>query len=306
MTQPPTSSPHGPEPWAGAREQWEGPVARVRAGHRLSHAQWPDAARVAVALSFDVDQETPWLRDGDLSPGGLAHGEFGSRCGLPRILDLLDRHSIPASFFVPAVAAQLHPSDLADIGAAGHEIGAHGWIHERPDTLTPAMERDLLHRSLDLLESLTGSRPVGNRTPSFDTSPMSLHLAHEAGLSYDSSLMADDMPYEILLDDTASGLFEVPTDWTRDDAAFLVTDRFGGLRPIPDPRLVTAAWLEDFRAAHEEGGLFQLTLHPDLIGRRGSFRAFAELVAQIVASPGVWFATHAQVAALARARSTQP
>lgn len=295
----PDATPDQPA-WSWSREQWEEPVARVRAGRRLPPGHWPDDARVAVALSFDVDQETPWLRDGDLAPGGLSYGEFGSRVGLPRILDLLERHRIPASFFVPAVAAQLHPGDLASIAAAGHEVGAHGWIHERPDLLDPQTERDLLARSLDLLESRTGVRPRGSRTPSFATSARTLHVARDAGLSYDSSLMADDQPYEVLLDGQPSGLIEVPTDWSRDDATFLVTDRFGGARPVPDPRVVTAGWLEEFRAAYDDGGLFQLTLHPDLIGRRGPFRALEALVAEIAALPGVWFATHADVADVAR------
>lgn len=285
-----------PEPWAWSREQWREPVFRVRAGHRFPPGVWPNGARVAVALSFDVDHETPWLRDGEILPGGLSFGEFGSRRGLPRILDLLERHGARASFFVPAVAADLHPGDVRDIRAEGHEIGCHGWVHERPELVTVDQERELLLRSLDLLEDVTGERPVGARTPSFGTSAATLHLMRDAGLRYDSSLMADDLPYEILLDGQPSGLVEVPVDWARDDAAFLVTDRYGGLRQIPDPRLVVDSWLDDFQAASEEGGMFQLTLHPDLIGRRMAFRAFTYLVDAVAQHPSVWFATHAEIA----------
>ena len=292
------TTPGGDPPWGWARERWERPVARVRAGHRLPPGSWPGGARVAVALSFDVDHETPWLRDGALDPGGLAHGEFGSRAGLPRILDLLEKLRAPATFFVPAVAAILHPDDITAITAAGHEIGTHGWIHERPELLTAEQERDLLLRSLDLLEQMTGTRPVGCRTPSFGTSELTLHIARDAGLLYDSSLMADDQPYEVLLDGEASGLVEVPVDWLRDDAAYLVTDRWGGLRPIPDPGVLTRAWAQDFHGAVDEGGMFQLTLHPDLIGRRGPFQSFAALVHEIASTPGVWFAAHRDIAAL--------
>lgn len=306
MTDSPATTSHGDAPWAWERERWEAPVARVRAGHRLPQGRWPGGATVAVALSFDVDHETPWLRDGALDPTGLAHGEFGSRVGLPRILDLLDRHRAPATFFVPAVAAMLHPGDVTAIAAAHHEIGLHGWIHERPELLTPAEERELLLRSADVLEQMTGTRPVGCRTPSFGTSDVTLHISRDAGLLYDSSLMADDMPYQIDLDGQPSALVEVPVDWLRDDAAFLVTDRYGGLRPVPDPAAITHAWLQDFRAAVAEGGMFQLTLHPDLIGRRGPFQAFAALVEEISSTRGVWFATHRDIAALVPTGGTRP
>jgi peptidoglycan/xylan/chitin deacetylase (PgdA/CDA1 family) len=276
---------------------WEESVGRVRAGRQLLPGGWPAGAVVAVGVSFDVDHETPWLRDGDLGPSGLSYGEFGSRRGLPRILDLLDTHSIPATFFIPAVAAQLHPNDVTDIRAAGHEIGCHGWIHERPELLEPATEAALLNRSLDALEHLTGTRPTGQRTPSFGCSEVTMRIARDAGLVYDSSLMADDHPYEIVLDGKPSGLIELPVDWSRDDAAFLVTDRYGGLRPIPDPRQLTDAWYQDYLVARDEGGMFQLTLHPDLIGRRGPSRALADLIARISSDSDVWFATHAQIAA---------
>ena len=143
---------------------------------------------------------------------------------------------MPATFFVPAVSALLHPDSVAAATAAGHEIAAHGWVHERADLLTSEQEQALLTRSLDMLEQLTGRRPVGQRTPSFSCSAHTLALARNAGLLYDSSLMADDEPYELILAGDPAGLLEIPVDWARDDAAFLVMDRYGGLRPIPTRR----------------------------------------------------------------------
>jgi peptidoglycan/xylan/chitin deacetylase (PgdA/CDA1 family) len=269
-------------------------VHRVRAGRRA--AGWPGGARVAVALSFDVDHETPWLREGQLWPGVLSAGEYGSRRGLGRILDLLERHAAPATFFVPAVAASLHPRDVRAVVAAGHEIAAHGWIHERPELLPAHEEARLLARSLDLLEQLSGVRPVGQRTPSLGTSRHTLHIARDAGLRYDSSLMADDDPYELLLDGTPSGLAEIPVDWFRDDAAFLVMDRHAALRPVPDPAALGAAWTREYEQARAENGLFQLTLHPDLIGRRGPFTVLAALLDRIARDDAVWFASHRELA----------
>jgi peptidoglycan/xylan/chitin deacetylase (PgdA/CDA1 family) len=271
-------------------------VGAVRAGRGGVPPAWPGGARVAVALSFDVDHETPWLREAQVWPGLLSAGEYGSRRGLPRLLAMLERHGIPSTFFMPAVAAALHPGDLTDILAGGHEVAAHGWIHERPEVLDAAEESALLGRSLDLLEEMSGVRPVGHRTPSFGTSMSTLQVVRDAGLRYDSSLMADDEPYELLLDGRPSGLVEVPVDWFRDDAAYLVMDRSTTLRPVPDPGALGAAWLREYRAAREEGGLFQLTMHPDLIGRRGPAAVLDRLLGEIAQDDGVWFATHRDVA----------
>src|SRR5262245_25409197 len=144
---PTTSDPS----WSWPEHRWRGAVDKVRAGRSLKPAKWKDGARVCVALSFDPDHETGTLREGSTSPGRLSQGQYGSRAGIPRILALLERHRIKASFFVPAVVAQLYPEEQRDIVAAGHEIGMHGWIHERTSILPEDVERDLMRRAFDTL-----------------------------------------------------------------------------------------------------------------------------------------------------------
>ncbi len=124
-----------------------------------------------MALSFDSDHETNELRDGGGSIGRLSWGQYGTRQGVPRILSILAREGVPASFFVPAVAAMLHPDEQRRVIAEGHEIGLHGWIHELNSALPEAVERELHLRAADQLEAITGARPVGMRTPSWDFSP---------------------------------------------------------------------------------------------------------------------------------------
>src|SRR6185295_18535876 len=165
-------------------------------------------------LSFDLDNETGTLRDGLTSPGLLSQGEYGSRAGLPRVLDLADKHAIPATFFVPAVTAMLHPASVKAIVKSGrHEVGLHGWIHERNSQLDLATERDLLTRAARALEVAAGKRPVGMRTPSWDYSPYTIQIAKELGLLYDSSLMADDKPYEVVSAGQPTGIVELPVEW---------------------------------------------------------------------------------------------
>jgi peptidoglycan/xylan/chitin deacetylase (PgdA/CDA1 family) len=253
-----------------------------------------------VAVSFDSDHETIPLRDGQTSPGQLAQGEYGARAGVPRILRLLERYGIPATFFMPAVSALAHPEEARTYVDAGHEIAAHGWIHERTTLLPPADERVLTERSLDTLERICGVRPIGIRTPSWDFSPSTLSIIKDLGLTYDSSLMADDEPYEILANGEPTGLVEIPVDWIRDDAPYFVMDRFGSARPYTAPREVLEIWRDEFDLARAEGGMFQLTLHPHVIGHRSRMRVLDELLSHVTAYDDVWCATHAQIAEVVR------
>jgi peptidoglycan/xylan/chitin deacetylase (PgdA/CDA1 family) len=294
------------EPWQWAEPVWRGHVERVRAGRSLLPPSWPGGARVAVALSFDSDHETIPLRDGETRPGKLSQGEYGARVGVPRILALLAEFGIPASFFVPGVSALLHPGEVESYVAGGHEVAVHGWIHERNMLLSHADELELTGRAMETLERLGGVRPVGIRTPSWDFSDHTLEIVEELGLVYDSSLMADDEPYELVAAGRRTGIVELPVEWIRDDAVYFNMDRYSGLRPYTPPRTVLPLWRDEFDAAYAEGGMFQLTMHPHVIGHRSRMCVLRELIEHIARRSDVWFATHAQIADVARAQLEQP
>lgn len=286
-----------PEPWQWDEPHWRGLVDQVRAGKRLAPARWKDGARCAVALSFDSDHETNELREGGKSIGRMSWGQYGNRVGVPRVLELLKRYDVKASFYVPAVAALLHPDEQRRVIAEGHEIGIHGWIHELNSVLPYEAERDLMFRSTDVLEKITGVRPVGLRTPSWDFSPSTLKIETELGLLYDSSLMADEDCYELMMDGTPTGIVEVPVEWIRDDAVYFMMHRFQSLRPYTAPKDVLEIFLREFDAAYEAGGLFQLTMHPHIITPRSRIWILEEVIRHAKAKGDVWFATHAEVAA---------
>lgn len=283
-------------PWTWEEHQWRNAVNKVRAGRSLKPAQWPGNARVAVALSFDSDHESWELRDGAHSPSRMSQGEYGARAAIPRILRLLDKHGIPATFFVPAVIAMLYPDEQRGIAAAGHEIGIHGWIHERNSNLGPGVEADLTRRASDTLATVTGVRPVGMRTPSWDFSRDTLSIQRELGLLYDSSLMADDEPYELLEDGEPTGIVELPVEWIRDDAPYFGFHISTAVRPHTPPAAVLDIWRAEFDLAVEERGLFLLTMHPHVIGHRSRIAMLEELIRHMRAVSGVWFGTHEQVA----------
>jgi peptidoglycan/xylan/chitin deacetylase (PgdA/CDA1 family) len=284
------------EPWQWDEAEWRRRVAQVRAGRSLRPATWPGGARCAVALSFDSDHETNELRDGGNSIGRMSWGQYGTRKGVPRILSLLAKESVPATFFVPAVTALLHPDEQRRVVAEGHEIGLHGWIHELNSVLPEPIERDLHFRAADALEKITGVRAVGMRTPSWDFSPATLKIQRELGLLYDSSLMADDDPYELVEAGEPTGIVELPVEWIRDDAPYFNMDRFKGLRPHTPPPAVLDIFIREFDRAHEEGGLFLLTMHPHVIGYRSRIFIVEELIRHMKAKGGCWCATHADVA----------
>jgi peptidoglycan/xylan/chitin deacetylase (PgdA/CDA1 family) len=274
-------------------EQVRQAVALVRAGQKLTPKAWPNEARVAVCLSFDVDNELLW-RNTPL-PVPLSQGEYGATTGLPRVLDLLDRQQIPASFYIPAMSAALHPNMIRDIVRRNrHEIGVHGWMHENlPSIGDAAKEEQLLTQSLDYLAKAVGKRPVGFRAPSWAFSQHTLDQIRKAGFLYDSSFMAMDEPYELLANGQKTGIIELPINWIADDYPYYEPQAAGSL---PDPDLVYQVYKAEFDAAYQEHTLFILTMHPHITGHRSRIAQLEKLVTYMKSKPGVWFATLEQVA----------
>jgi peptidoglycan/xylan/chitin deacetylase (PgdA/CDA1 family) len=178
--------------------------------------------RCVVTLTFDIDGPSATLRrNPELAdhPSDISMGEFGPRVGTPRILDLLDRHGILATFFVPGWVAERNKEIVKDVADRGHEVAHHGYLHEPPSSLEPEeSEGEILDLGSEILESITGSRPKGYRSPSWELSADSLRLLHERGFTYDSSLMGDDIPY--FVGDDSQRLVELPVHWALDDAPY--------------------------------------------------------------------------------------
>ncbi len=264
-------------------------VNAVRAGRSLAPTSWPDGGRVAVLFSFDVDNETVSLRFGQPTVGELSQGQYGGRAALGRVVAALDRHAIPATFFIPAVSLRLNPGMADVIRAAGHhEFAVHGWIHEMNTEMPAEIEREMVMRAMRELEEMTGYRPVGYRAPSWNFSPNTLAIVRELGFLYDSSLMADDAPYEIMADGQPTGIVELPVEWILDDAP-LLNPRGNS---FATPRELLQIWKDEFDRAYEERGMFLLTLHPHVIGHRSRIIVLEQLIDYIRAKPGVWFGTH--------------
>ena len=289
--QPPSSVPPLGIDWTP--DQLQKAVGAVRAGRRLTPKSWPNGARVAVNIGFDVDNEL--LARNNPLPAPLSQGEYGAVEALPRLLRILDKHQIPASFYIPAVSAMLHPEMVPAIMKSGrHEIAVHGWIHENLPALNDAaIEERLLTQSIEYLTKVTGKRPVGFRAPSWAFSPHTLGLIRKAGFLYDSSLMAMDEPYEIVADGRPTGLIELPIEWILDDFPYFSGNASGSL---PAPELVFQIYKQEFDVAYDERTLVMLTTHPHVVGHRSRAAQLDQLIAYMKSKPGVWFATAEQIA----------
>jgi peptidoglycan-N-acetylglucosamine deacetylase len=266
-------------------------------------ADWPEGADVAVALTFDVDGEAPWIGEG---PGYsrrlsmLSLGRFGPERGLGRVLGLLDQHEITATFYVPGHTADHWPDVVPMISERGHEVGHHGYMHLETDKLDAASQRIELELGLAALQK-HGVRPAGYRSPGWELSPETLAMLGEFGFSYESSLMADDRPYWINSGDRP--LLELPGHWSLCDWPYFGwTPYHGGL--LADPAAVEHIWLDEYSSARAEGRVVTYTMHPEAIGR-GYLTSMLDRVITAMRERGQpWFTTHGQLAALAAKHAT--
>lgn len=279
--------------WTWPTERLEKAVNQVRAGKDLTPTSWPNGAKVAVLLSFDVDNETVAWWEGEPTISELSRGEYGSRVALRRIIDLLKKEDVPASFFIPALSLHLAPKMADEIKRLPrHEFAVHGWIHERNTQIPADKEREMVMNSIKMLTDLTGEKPVGYRAPSWDFSAATPAILKEAGFLYESSMMSDDRPYELVIEGKPSGIVELPVEWILDDAPLLNPRGTN----YANPRQLLEVLKDEFDVAYQEGTMFLLTMHPHVSGHRSRIVILEELIRYIKTKDKVWFGTHQEAA----------
>jgi len=265
----------------------------------IADTVWPNGARCAVVLSFDLDAETSWIfRDPENArrPVVVSGGRFGPKFGVPGIIELLTDYGLPCSFFIPSVSVERYPETVEQIVEVGYEIGAHGHMHERVDTLPPDQEEEIVAKSLDILTKATGRKPVGYRSPSWELSPISLALLEKYGFVYSSNFMDDYFPYMHPPQGAGKPLVELPVSWLLDDAPFFQWGLGRDYRPIQPASNVLEIWREEFAGVYRRGGMFMLTMHPQLIGRVSRLDMLRRLIEYMRGFPHVWFTTAESVA----------
>ncbi len=274
--------------------------------------RWPEGKQAAATLGFDMDAEAVVLTIDPSAASRLSvmsHQAYGPLTGMPRLLALLERRDVRATFFCPGFTAERYPDLLRRVRDAGHEIAHHGYLHEAVTGMSPVEEAAMLDRGLDALEKVTGLRPAGYRAPMWETTYATTGLLLDRGFRYDSSLMDGELPYELAEGPAADArsIIEIPVHWALDDweqYAYL-PDLFGsGL--IEDPAKALSMWRADLDAMYDEGCCFALTNHPFLSGRPARARALELLIEDMQGRPALWLATAGEIAAHIRSLSLTP
>ena len=276
--------------------------------------------RHLVCLTFDFDTQSAFISRGLTTPTPLSRGEFGAMAS-GRILELLQRHGIQATWFIPGFTIESWPKECERVVAGGHEVAHHSWAHIPPANQTLAEEEADLVRANEAIRRLTGKPARGYRSPSWDLSENTIDLLLAHGFLYDSSLMgADYWPYRARQGDRVelgkpygfgaeTSLIEMPISWSLDDYPHFefvrtATTVLPGLQPA---RTVMASWFDEFSYMKKsvDWGVLTYTMHPYVIGRGYRMLAFEDLVKNLAAA-GAVFMTMEDAAAEARERMFAP
>lgn len=264
----------------------------------MSGLAWPDGVRAAASFTFDVDAESCVLAHDPAASRRMSlmsHQSYGPRVGVPRLLRLLERQQVRATFFVPGFTADSWPDTVRAIRDAGHEIAHHGYLHEPMQGISREQEAEYLDRGLEALARLDVI-PTGYRAPWWELNWHSPDLLAERGFRYDSSLLDDDVPYRLT---TAGGgsLVEIPVDWALDDwEQYAFYPGWTGSGVIESPRKVHEMWLLEAEAHHAENGCFVLTNHPFISGRPSKAVALERLIEDVKGLDGMWVTTLDEIA----------
>ena len=273
---------------------------------------WPHGHRAAASFTFDVDAESAVL---SASPGSetragiMSHQSYGPLVGVPRILSILQRHAVTATFFVPGFTAERYPRVIRDIVEAGHEVAHHGYLHEPLAGVDAETEAGYLDRGLETLERVAGVRPVGYRAPMWEPTWNTPRLLAERGFLYDSSLMDADVPYELTVSGVrgVGSVVEIPIQWALDDwEQYCFLPGVSGEGLIESPTKAEEIWTLELDALRDVGGCFVLTNHPFLTGRPSRAAVLDRLISRAVEYGDVWVANMGQIADHVRSLGLPP
>ncbi len=268
--------------------------------------RWPGGAKCAVMLSFDVDGDTIWKNGARDIPGGdqfiraNSVGNYGPRRAVERILDLLEERGVPATFFIPAKIMEDYPDLCREIAKQGHEIGHHGYHHERYVDLTPDEQCAIIEKSQRIFRETLGKAAVGYRTPSGDWSRETAGILCGMGFEYSSSMRGDDRPYRTVIGGKETDFIELSPKWDLDDFVQFGynlyppepsgQDRIAGIEQVYDN------FRQEFDGYYREGLCFVIQCHPQIIGSPGRLKMYDRLIRYIQSHEDVYFGRGSEIA----------
>lgn len=268
--------------------------------------KWKNNAKCAVMLTFDLDSDTTWkngnndYENGDKFLKSISIGQYGPRKAVDRILNLLKKYDLKATFFVPGKVAEDNPDLIKRIDNEGHEIGHHGYTHERFFDKTVEEQIEIIEKTQNIYNNLIGKSAKGFRTPSGDWSKETPSLLYERGFTYSSSMRGDDRPYHTILNNKSTNFIEIPTRWELDDYVAMAYNYFpeepAGLDRISGYSQVLDNFIREFDGYYKYGLCFVPMMHPQVIGTPGHIQILDKLIYHIISKENVWFATGSEIA----------
>lgn len=258
---------------------------------------WPEGKKCTAMITINLDAELFWIQVDPTvidKPKARSMGQYGMTNGLPRVLDVLDRYGIKATFFVPGKIAEWYPEDLKSIVEKGHEIACRGYELTNMALLEPEEQRDVIEKGIHALESCTGEKIIGFRAPEGEVTMDTLRIAKELGLEYSSTLMDDDRPYWNVLENEKKQL-EIPIHWVMYDLPYFAFNYHPAF-PIGQGRManykgVVNNWIDEFEGYHERGLCYVLQIDPQTIGNPGKIGMLEEICEKILSKGDVWIPT---------------
>ncbi|MBF9235337.1 polysaccharide deacetylase family protein [Microvirga alba] len=258
---------------------------------------WPDSKKTVLFTGFDVDAESVWIgmdRKNTDRLVTMSYGGYEARVGVPKLLEVLSRHEVKATFFVTGWTVEAHPAMCEAILADGHEIGHHGYLHLRPEPGNMDVMIEEVDRGLEALKRVLGVTPRGYRAPGGESYTELLELLVSRGIQYSSSWRDDIRPYRHVLPGGA-GPIEIPVNFSFDDWNFGMTHRTGS-RALFGREDVLNIWKDEFDQTREWGGVTTMVMHPQVSGRPMRIRILDQFLTYVRAYDDVWIATGAEIA----------
>lgn len=270
--------------------------------------KWPNNNRLGVSLTFDVDGPLLFRSKIKINPkfGNpvcLSLGEFGPAVGVPRILKLLSRYELKACFFIPGGIIEEYPDMAKEIFDQGHEIGFHSMKHINPADLTYVQEKEDFEKGLELFEKTFKTRPYGYRSPAAEMSDKTWQLLDEFDFLYDSTMMGTDYPY--LKKMKKNNIVVLPMHWMLDDWVHFGWNMYPSFpyqANLQSQETVYEIWKGEFDGMYDldEGCVYTLCMHPQLIGRASRIAMLERLIRHMKQFPGVWMTNAYELAIQAK------
>ncbi len=253
---------------------------------------WPGDSGLAVVLTAEYEpvNRFPPLAGGQPNYRLMGEMRYEATRGIWRNLDILERHNVPATFFVNGASAEKYAPSVREIVKRGHEVAAHSWASQDHVGMSADVEEDIISHTVKVLTDIAGRTPTGWLTPRAQISENTLDIIAKLGFSWHSDCFDDDLPYVIEVQ--GKKIVEVPRSTLSDDYAMmgLITSR-----PFGSPRDMLSYWIDEFEVLHRESRrsarLLSINWHLCMLGRPGVSCVLDEFLAHVKKRTGVWFAT---------------